>query len=105
MNSVNLVGRLTKDPIVTMSSKGTITKFTLAVNSYGKDKQQFTEFIPCVAFNGAAETLGNYAAKGSEISINGRLKTSSYEKNGERRYSMNVTIKEFKFCGSKKQAA
>lgn len=105
MNNVNLVGRLTKDPDVKYTEKGkTVTRFMLAINSYGKEKKQYTEYIPCVAFDGAAETLGNYAAKGSELSIEGRIKNSSYEKNGERRYSTSVIIEKFKFCGSKKAA-
>lgn len=103
MNSVNLVGRLTKDPEVRITTTGTtITRFSLAVNHINKDKEQKANFIPCVAFNKLAETIGNHVAKGQKISVTGQLRSNSYVKNGERRSSMNVCIKEFQFCESKK---
>lgn len=105
MNRVNLLGRLTDDPMVKISNNGTtVTNFTLAVNRYNKEKEQFTDFVPCVAFNGTAETIGNYVLKGSQIAIEGRINVSSYEKDGKRHYSMKVIVEKFEFCGSKKAA-
>ena len=70
MNTVNLIGRLTKDPELkyTSNRKGN-TRFTLAV-SRNKDE---TDFINCVAWEKTAENIAEYFKKGSQIAVQGAM--------------------------------
>lgn len=82
LNNVILVGRLTKD-IDLRKTQSNISncKFTLAVNRRFNNEE--ADFINCVAWKQSAEYLSNYAKKGTIVSVEGRIQTSSYEgKNG-----------------------
>ena len=82
LNNVVLVGRLTKD-IDLRKTQSNISncKFTLAVNRRFNNEE--ADFINCVAWKQSAEYLSNYAKKGTIVSVEGRIQTSSYEgKNG-----------------------
>jgi single-strand DNA-binding protein len=76
-----------------------IASFTVAVKGYGKDAK--AEFIPCVAWEGTAQIIGDNCIKGSEVLVEGRLQVRSYDKNGEKRYVTEVIVTSFEFCGSK----
>jgi len=76
MNQVNLIGRLTKDIELKMTpNQKVVTQFNLAVYRT-KDE---TDFINCVAWNKTAELLENYTSKGSQIGVNGTLRTRNYD--------------------------
>ena len=79
MNSITLLGRLTKDPELKYSQKGTdYCRFTIAVaRPFDKD---VTDFINCVALNKTAEVIANYLRKGKRVAIQGRLQIGSFEK-------------------------
>ena len=68
VNSVILIGRLTKDPEIKKTSSGkSVASFTLAVNQrFNRDK---TDFINCVAWEKTADYLGNYVKKGNLIAV------------------------------------
>ena len=102
MNTVNLVGRLTKDPELKYSASGVATlRFTIAVNDqYKKDE---ADFISCVAFRKTAENLANYQKKGSLIGVIGRIKTGSYDKNGQKVYTTDVLAESVQFFDKKEQ--
>lgn len=96
MNSVILMGRLIRDIELKKTANGKVyCKFSLAV------KKEFTkdvaDFINCVAWDKRAEILANYLSKGQRILIQGRLNTSSYETNGETRYSTDVIVDKITF--------
>lgn len=99
MNSINLVGRLTKDVSVTISDKGTnIGRFVIAVNRpFAKEGQQQADFINCVAFGKTALNLSEYCGKGSLISMNGKVQSFSYEKDGERVFGMNIVAENIQY--------
>ena len=82
MNSVNLTGRITKDPELKPkgNGEGSYLFFCLAVDA-GKDKQgeKLTEFIDCLAYNQQASFLSSYAKKGDLIELSGRIHTSNTE--------------------------
>lgn len=82
MNSVNITGRITKDPELKPkgNGEGSYLFFCLAVDA-GKDKQgeKLTEFIDCLAYNQQASFLSSYAKKGDLIELSGRIHTSSVE--------------------------
>ncbi len=105
MNSVNLHGRLTKDPEIRTAQSGKlVAKFFLAVDSRSKDVQgnRTADFIPCVMFGKRAETARAYLRKGSEITASGMIHTGKYEgQDGKNRYTFDVWINDFDFCGKK----
>lgn len=82
INSVTLVGRLTRDPELRRTAQGdTVTSFTLAVNrNYtAKDGQQQADFINCVVWRKQAENVEKYCSKGSMVGVEGRLQSRSYD--------------------------
>ena len=86
MNNVILLGRLVEDPEVRYTQSGTaVVNFTMAVDRPGKDKG--TDFIPIVAWNKLAEIIGNNLSKGRRTLIEGNLRVSSYEKDGQIEYA------------------
>lgn len=97
-NLVILLGRMTRDPELRYTSGGkAYTNFTLAVQ---KTRDE-AEFIDCVAWEKTAETIAEYFRKGNRILIQGRLSTSSYEQNGEKRKSTKVQVFSFEFVDNK----
>lgn len=105
MNKVQLTGRLTKDPELSIipNSDKAVCKFTIAVDRRkNKDGKTEADFIRCVAWNKTAETIANYLSKGRRIGIVGRIQTGSYEdKNGEKKYTFDVLVDEMEFLDKK----
>jgi len=100
MNIVVLTGRLTRDPELKYGQSGTAyCKFTIAVNRMRRDDP--TDFINCAAFGKTAELIGEYIRKGSQLGVQGRIQTSSYEMNGEKRYRTEVVVDRIEFLDSK----
>lgn len=98
MNLVVLSGRMARDPELRYTSGGkAYTNFTLAVQ---KTKDE-AEFIDCVAWEKTAENIAEYFRKGNRILINGKIVTSTYESNGEKRKSVKVQAFNFEFIDSK----
>ncbi|MFR9274434.1 single-stranded DNA-binding protein [Finegoldia magna] len=113
MNSVSLMGRLTRDPEVryTANTQMANARFVVAVNrKLSKEKRQEAEnngyptadFISCVAWGKTAENIGNYFKKGQRIAVSGRIQTGSYEKDGQRIYTTDVVVDSFDFVESNK---
>lgn len=105
INRVVLVGRLTKDIQVRYTQTNTATaSFTLAVNRNFKnqDGSRDTDFINCVIWRKPAETLANYAHKGSLLGVEGRIQTRNYEnQQGQRVYVTEVIVDSFSFLDTK----
>ncbi len=101
MNSVVLIGRLTKDPAVsyTQGSQMAVTRFTLAIDRpmrAGAEKQ--TDFISVVVFGKQAENCGKYLAKGRMTAVSGRIQTGSYtNKEGRTVYTTDVVADRVEF--------
>ncbi len=107
MNSVVLMGRLTKDPDVryTQGQQPTcIVRYSLAVDRKVKDANgnRQADFINCVAFGKSGEFAEKYLRKGIKICIGGRIQTGSYTKqDGTKVYTTDVVVEECEFCESK----
>lgn len=111
MNSVNLIGRLVREPELKYTQSGlAVLRFTVAVDrKLSKDKKEEAErnnqptadFISCTAFGKTAEVIANYHSKGSQIAVEGRIQTGSYEKDGRRIYTTDVLVNSITFVGSK----
>ena len=94
MNSVNLTGRITKDPELkkTASGKDTIS-FTLAVDRQIKDANgnKQTDFIPCVVWNQTAVYMSQWVRKGDLLETQGKIQTRNYQdQNGKTVYVTEV---------------
>lgn len=103
MNNVVLIGRLVKDveSRFTQEGKG-IARLTLAVNRAMKKDE--ADFISCVAFGKTAEVLINYTQKGSQVAIEGNIRTGSYDKDGTKVYTTDVIIQRVELLGGKAPA-
>ena len=78
LNTVSLVGRLTKDPEVRRTNTGkAVTSFSVACDRNTKEKQ--TDFFNVVAWGNTAEFVGKYINKGRLVAVDGRLQTRSYQ--------------------------
>ncbi len=82
VNHVVLVGRLTKDVEVRKTNSNTsVCSFTVAIDRRFQSQQggQTADFINCIAWRQAADFLGNYASKGTIVSVEGRIQTRNYD--------------------------
>ncbi|WP_270273209.1 single-stranded DNA-binding protein [Enterococcus gallinarum] len=106
INNVVLVGRFTKDPDLKYTSNGTaVVTFTLAVNRNftSADGTREADFINCVIWRKPAETLANYARKGTLLGVTGRIQTRSYDnQQGQRVFVTEVVADNFQLLESKK---
>ena len=103
MNSVVLIGRLTKDVGLRYSNNQTaVGRFTLAVDRHDKDKN--CDFINCIVFGKSAENLEKYVKKGNKVAISGRIQTGSYtNKDGNKVYTTDVVAERVEFVESKQK--
>ena len=108
MNRVELVGRITRDPELRYTSSNIASvRFTLAVNRNftNQNGEREADFINCVAWRNQAENIKKYVSKGSLVSVEGRIHTGSYEKDGQRVYTTDVVADNVQFLESKGQRA
>ena len=108
MNSVNLIGRLTKDPELRYTpSQVAVARFSVAIDR-GKDKNgenRGADFPNIVAFGKTAETCSKYLSKGRQVGIQGHIQTGSYEKqDGTKVYTTDVVADRIHFIGNKSEA-
>src|SRR5690625_2851849 len=105
LNRVVLVGRLTRDPELRYTPNGAaVSNFTIAVNRPFKNQQGETEadFINGVVWRKQAENLANYMKKGSQIGVDGRIQTRSYEnQEGKTVYVTEVLAESIQFLESR----
>ena len=105
MNSICLVGRLTKDVDLRYTpSNVAVATFTLAVNRTFKNEngEREVDFINCVMWRQQAENLANWAKKGALIGITGRIQTRSYDnQQGQRVYVTEVVAEQFQLLESR----
>lgn len=101
MNSVCLIGRLTKDIELYKTTTGkTVTKFTLAV----KRTKDLTDFIQCEAWGKTAEFLEQYTSKGTQVGINGAVQVDSFlTRDGKTAYATKVRVGACYLLEKKKQ--
>lgn len=98
VNKVILVGTLGQDPEVKYLTNGNaVCNLSLATSEQWKDKQtgekkETTEWHRVVLFGKVAEIAGEYCRKGSQVYIEGKLKTREWEKDGIKRYSTEIVV-------------
>jgi len=96
MNLVVLMGRIAREIELKETGSGLkIAKFTIALDGYKKDDD--SEFVRCTAFGKTAEIIDQYLSQGDGIQVQGRIKTDTWEKDGEKKFSTGVIIDRFEF--------
>ena len=105
MNKVFLIGRLTRDPELRYTGNNTaVASFSIAVNRNFANAQgeREADFINIVVWRKQAENVKNYLSQGSQVAIDGRIQTRSYDdQNGQKRYVTEVVADNVEFLGSK----
>lgn len=105
INHVVVVGRLTRKPELKFTPNGTqYTQFIVATqrNFKNKDGEYEADYINCRLWRTAAENFTKFTDKGSLVGIEGRIQTSSYDKDGRTVYIMEVVAESFSLLESKK---
>lgn len=104
INSVTLVGRLTKDPELRYTPSGVaVARFTLAVNrTFKKEGEQQADFINVVTWRKTAENTANFLRKGSLAGVGGRIQTGSYDgQDGKKVFTVEVVAENVQFLEPK----
>ena len=103
INRVIISGNLTNDPQLRRTQSGmAILGFGVAVNDRRKDPQtgewnDYANFVDCTMFGNRAESLSRYLSKGAKVAIEGKLRYSSWERDGNRRSKLEVVVDELEF--------
>ena len=109
MNKVFLIGRLTKDPELRYTSTNTAAaSFTIAVNRNftNQNGEREADFINIVVWRKQAENVKQYLTKGSQVAIDGRIQTRSYDaQDGSKRYVTEVVADNVQFLDSRSSSS
>ncbi|ERL06083.1 single-strand DNA-binding protein [Olsenella profusa DSM 13989] len=102
INRVNISGNLTRDPELRQTTSGTaILRFGVAVNDRRRNQsgewEDVPNFVDCVVFGNRAEPLSRFLSKGSKVAVEGKLRYSSWERDGQRRSKLEVVVDEVEF--------
>ncbi|VFQ44113.1 single-stranded DNA-binding protein [Desulfoluna butyratoxydans] len=107
LNKVMIIGNLGRDPEVSYTPSGlAICKFSIATTDVRVDRNsgertERTEWHRITVFGKTAENCGRFLAKGRQVYVEGRLQTSSYEKDGITRYSTDIIANQVTFLGGR----
>ena len=100
LNTVSLVGRLTKDVEIRKTQSGkSVTSFTLAVDK--RRKEDGANFIDCVAWEKTADLMKLYLSKGSQIGVTGSIETRTYEREDRKVKVTEVLVDSVTFLDGK----
>lgn len=109
VNKVIIVGNLGRDPEVSYTPSGmAVARLNIATTDTWTDRatgerKDKTEWHRVVVFNKQAENCGRYLTKGRQVYVEGRLQTSSYEKDGVTRYTTDIIASVIQFLGGKSE--
>jgi len=109
INKCIILGHLGQDPEVRhMPSGGAVTNVSVATSETWKDKntgqqESRTDWHRIVFFNKLAEIAGQYLKKGSKVYIEGALRTRTWDKDGEKRYTTEIVASEMQMLDSKSE--
>ena len=109
INRTILSGNLCADPEVRATSTGTpVMSFTLAVNGSTRNAdgefEDRADFIRCTIFGNRASGLSEILEKGSKVCVEGHLRYSAWEKDGERRSSVEVIVDDLELMSRRRDA-
>lgn len=110
INRVNISGNLTRDPELRATASGTqVLSFGIAVNDRRRNQQtgeweDYPNFVDCTMFGSRAEAVKRYLQKGSKVAIEGKLRYSSWERDGQKRSKLEVIVDEIEFMSRGQQS-
>lgn len=111
LNKVQLIGRLGKDPeLRTLQNSDTVCSFSIATSEEWKDKQtgekkSRTEWHNVVVWGGLSKVCAQYLHKGSQVYVEGQLRTRNWEKDNVKHYVTEVFVTDMLMLGSKNDGA
>ena len=105
MNKVFLIGRLVRDPELRYTGSNiAVATFSLAVNRNftGPNGEREADFLNIVVWRKQAENVKNYLKQGSQVAIDGRIQTRTYDdQNGTKRYITEIVADNVQFLDTK----
>lgn len=111
INRVIISGNLTRDPELRQTSSGmAVVAFGMAVNDRRKNRagewEDVPNYVDCTMFGARrAEAVSRYLSKGTKATVEGKLRYSSWEQNGQRRSKLEVVVDEIEFAKSEPKPA
>lgn len=104
LNQVMLMGNLGADAELKTTSAGSVLKFSLAttrawIEKETNNKKEETVWHRVTIFGRRADALQKFLTKGTRVFVNGRIHTSSYEKDGQKKYSTEIICEDLHFAG------
>ncbi len=107
INRVVISGNLTREPDLRQTAGGmAILSFGVAVNDRRRNPQtgdweDYANFIDCTMFGNRANSLSNILTKGMKVAIEGKLRWSQWERDGQKRSKIEVIVDELEFMTSR----
>ena len=107
INRVMVSGNLTRDPELRQTGGGmAVMTFGIAVNDRRKNSQtgeweDYPNFLDCTLFGSRAEGLSKFLSKGTKVAIDGKLRWSQWEKDGQKRSKVEIIVDSLDFMASK----
>ena len=111
INRVVISGNLTRDPDLRSTASGMpVLGFGVAVNDRRKNQQtgeweDYPNFIDCTMFGARAQSVSRFLFKGSKVAIEGKLRWSQWERDGQKRSKIEVIVDEIEFMTSRNDGA
>ena len=109
INRVVISGNLTRDPDLRSTASGMpVLGFGVAVNDRRKNQQtgeweDYPNFIDCTMFGARAQSVSRFLNKGMKVAIEGKLRWSQWERDGQKRSKIEVSVDEIEFMTSRNQ--
>ena len=109
INRVTLTGNLTRDPDLRSTSSGTsVLRFGVAVNDRRQNRQtgeweDVPNFVDCIVFGNRADALSRILAKGAKVAVEGKLRYSQWERDGQKRSKVEVAVDEVELMQRERQ--
>lgn len=109
INSVFLAGNLTREPELKTTAGGmAILEFGIAVNERIKADGEWVDrpnFFDCTMFGTRAEAVSKFLSKGSKVAVEGKLRWSQWERDGQKRSKIEVIVDNVEFMSSRREQA
>ena len=105
INNVTLCGNLVRDPEKKGSEDNPVLRFSIAVNEFVPNADDYANYFDCVVFGKRAAALAKVLHKGLKVCISGKLHQDRYEtKDGQKRSSVEIRVNDVEFMSAKQNA-
>ncbi len=105
LNSVVLIGRLTRDPEFKMAGQSSLVNISIANNrtyTVNNEKKEEVSYFDCVIWGKLAEIMRDYGKKGTQVMVQGRLEQDTWDgQDGKKMSRIKVRVDNFQLLGSK----